>query len=127
MAGCGLAADAGCGRSRSPARSRPGADDRRHLYPAEPARGPPLPVSGPTGSRDVIGSRARVRLRGKVWIGVVMTLVVVCAALFAPLIARHAYDDQDLSRVLLPPIWMAGSDPGFLLGTDFLGRDLITR
>jgi peptide/nickel transport system permease protein len=60
-------------------------------------------------------------------IGLSMTLVVVLAALFAPYVAPHAYDDQDLGRALLPPLWVSGADPAYPLGTDYLGRDLLSR
>jgi peptide/nickel transport system permease protein len=56
-----------------------------------------------------------------------MTLTVVCAALLAPILPLRPYDDQDLGRSLLPPFWMPGADPTYLLGTDFLGRDLLSR
>ncbi|MBV9322459.1 MAG: ABC transporter permease [Chloroflexi bacterium] len=56
-----------------------------------------------------------------------MTAVVVGTAIFAPVLARHGYDDQDLSRSLLPPFWLPGANPAFPLGTDLLGRDLLSR
>lgn len=55
-----------------------------------------------------------------------MTSVVIVAALVAPLTSLQPYD-QDLSRALLPPFWLNGADPSFLLGTDYLGRDLLSR
>jgi peptide/nickel transport system permease protein len=61
------------------------------------------------------------------WLGLAMTAVVVVAALLAPQVAPHAYDDQDLGRALLPPFWMGQADPAFPLGTDYLGRDLLSR
>jgi peptide/nickel transport system permease protein len=62
-----------------------------------------------------------------VWLGLGMTGLVVVGALLAPMLSPHAYDDQDLGRALLPPAWMPDSDPTFLLGTDYLGRDLLSR
>ena len=35
--------------------------------------------------------------------------------------------DQNLTKGMLPPIWMEGSDPAYILGTDRLGRDLLSR
>jgi peptide/nickel transport system permease protein len=32
---------------------------------------------------------------------------------------------QDLLFGRLPPFWVAGSEPGYLLGTDSLGRDVL--
>ena len=31
------------------------------------------------------------------------------------------------SKRLLPPFWMDGTNPGYLLGTDQLGRDYLSR
>jgi peptide/nickel transport system permease protein len=56
-----------------------------------------------------------------------MTAVVMLVALLAPLIGRIPYDEQELSRSLLPPFWLAGSNLQYPLGTDFLGRDLLSR
>ena len=49
------------------------------------------------------------------------------AALGAPLLAPHDPLRQDLLSALLPPAWAAGGDPAFPLGTDSLGRDLLSR
>jgi peptide/nickel transport system permease protein len=53
--------------------------------------------------------------------------IVAFAALFAPLIAPHNPLAQDLLLERLPPIWVAGSEPGYILGTDGLGRDVLSR
>jgi peptide/nickel transport system permease protein len=55
--------------------------------------------------------------------------VVALAALLAPLIAAHDPFDLASFDVLdanLPPAWLEGSDPRFLLGTDAQGRDLLS-
>jgi peptide/nickel transport system permease protein len=49
------------------------------------------------------------------------------AAFFAPLLTPHNPLAQDLLLQRLPPAWIAGSEPGFLLGTDGLGRDVLSR
>jgi peptide/nickel transport system permease protein len=56
------------------------------------------------------------------WLG-----IIVFAALVAPLIAPHNPLAQDLLLQRLPPAWMGGSEPGYLLGTDGLGRDVLSR
>lgn len=53
--------------------------------------------------------------------------IVLVAAIFAPLVAPHDPLIQDLMLERLPPFWMPGSEPGFWLGTDSLGRDLLSR
>ncbi|MEM9147758.1 MAG: ABC transporter permease [Pseudomonadota bacterium] len=60
-------------------------------------------------------------------IAALMTVVMIGAAVFAPLIAP--FDPFDLSQVdlldsLLPPSWEPGGDPKYLLGTDDQGRDV---
>ena len=58
--------------------------------------------------------------------GLVVVLLVVIGALTAPLIAPYAPDEQLFDGLTLEgaPI---GPDAAFLLGTDTLGRDLLTR
>lgn len=56
------------------------------------------------------------------WIG-----LIAAAALLAPLIAPHDPLAQDLMLERLPPFFMDGSEPGYWLGTDSLGRDVLSR
>ena len=56
----------------------------------------------------------------------VLTLMVL-VALLAPLIAPHDPGAQDLLVRLHPPAWAAGGDASHLLGTDQLGRDILSR
>jgi peptide/nickel transport system permease protein len=66
------------------------------------------------------------RLKGMLIGGAIVLLVVVLAAA-APLIApQNPYVGRTLDR-LLSPTWMEGSDPKFILGTDALGRDVLSR
>jgi peptide/nickel transport system permease protein len=60
-------------------------------------------------------------------VGLVMTVSIVLVAIFAPLLAPHPFDDQDLARSLLPPAWLPGADGSYPLGTDYQGRDLLSR
>ncbi len=53
--------------------------------------------------------------------------VLFCAALLAPWIAPKDPLLQDLFLGRLPPVWLAGHEPGFILGTDSLGRDVLSR
>lgn len=55
-----------------------------------------------------------------------LTLLFV-AAIFAPLIAPKDPLMQDLFLGRVPPFWESGSEPGFWLGTDSLGRDVLSR
>lgn len=53
--------------------------------------------------------------------------VVVFVALFAPLVAPHDPNAQTLALRLKPPAWMTGGSWAHPLGTDQLGRDLLSR
>jgi ABC-type dipeptide/oligopeptide/nickel transport system permease subunit len=53
--------------------------------------------------------------------------LVILAAVFAPLIAPHHPLRQDLLLGRLPPFWLPGAEPGYVLGTDGLGRDVLSR
>jgi dipeptide transport system permease protein len=64
--------------------------------------------------------------RGAV-IGLVVFALLVLVAIFAPLIAPHSPDQQYRDAILTPPIWDALGDPRFLLGTDPVGRDMLSR
>ena len=57
--------------------------------------------------------------------GVLLLLIVL--AVFAPWIAPHDPLDQDLMAATLPPAGFAGADPAHWLGTDDLGRDVLSR
>lgn len=63
----------------------------------------------------------------RVLAGLAIILVICICALFAPYIAPHDPNEQNLVSTLLPPVWSDGGDPSFLLGTDSLGRDALSR
>ncbi|MCS6931827.1 MAG: ABC transporter permease [Acetobacteraceae bacterium] len=63
----------------------------------------------------------------RVVIGGALVLAVAVAALLAPWIAPHDPQEQDLLNTLLPPAWAAGGDPAYPLGTDQLGRCVLSR
>lgn len=63
----------------------------------------------------------------RVLIGLAIVGILVVCAIFAPLIAPHDPNEQNLVSILLPPAWSEGGDPSFLLGTDSLGRDVLSR
>ena len=52
---------------------------------------------------------------------------VTCSAIFAPLLAPHDPLLGKLANERIPPIWHAGGSTKFLLGTDPLGRDILSR
>jgi peptide/nickel transport system permease protein len=78
---------------------------------------------------DSPGAQLRRRLFGHYGLlfGLAVLALVIAAAVFAPLLADHSPYAQDLVARMKPPFWMAGTDPGHLLGTDQLGRDYLAR
>ena len=53
--------------------------------------------------------------------------VFVFSAAFAPWIAPHDPTEASLRDRNTPPVWMEGGNATFLLGTDTLGRDVLSR
>jgi dipeptide transport system permease protein len=64
--------------------------------------------------------------RGAV-IGLGFFTALVLVAIFAPLIAPHEPNLQDRAALLVPPVWQEGGNPAYLLGTDAVGRDILSR
>jgi peptide/nickel transport system permease protein len=68
-----------------------------------------------------------VRLEGFPFIPIFILVGLVVVAVFADLLAPH---DPEVGRLALrfrPPFWQAGGSAEFLLGTDHLGRDVLSR
>ena len=75
-------------------------------------------------------SRASLRRLWRFKWGVVaaaVMLLVVASAVGAPLIAPYSPVAVDIQHRLGPPAWMEGGTRAHLLGTDQVGRDLLSR
>jgi dipeptide transport system permease protein len=59
--------------------------------------------------------------------GLIVIVAVVLGAVFANWIAPHLPAEQFRDHFLAPPFWMAGGSTEFLLGTDAVGRDILSR
>lgn len=59
--------------------------------------------------------------------GLVVIVVVLLCALFAPLIAPHHPDLTNNAVFLKPPFWQEGGSLSYPLGTDAIGRDILSR
>ncbi|PXX39859.1 ABC transporter permease subunit [Aquitalea magnusonii] len=55
-----------------------------------------------------------------------MSIVLLCAIL-APVVAPYSPIEQYRDHLLTPPAWLDGGSTAFLLGTDELGRDILSR
>jgi dipeptide transport system permease protein len=64
--------------------------------------------------------------RGAV-IGLVVVTFIALLALLAPVLAPYDPLEQIKGATRLPPFWSEGADPRFLLGTDAVGRDMLSR
>ncbi len=64
--------------------------------------------------------------RGAV-IGLWFFIGVWLVAIFADVIAPHGATDQYRDALLVPPVWQDGGDWRFILGTDAVGRDMLSR
>ncbi len=64
--------------------------------------------------------------RGAV-IGLVFFVLLVLTAIFAPFVAPHGPTTTFTDAKLTPPSWQEGGRAEFLLGTDAIGRDILSR
>ncbi len=64
--------------------------------------------------------------RGAV-IGLVVLGTIVLAAVFAHFVAPHGPDELFGDNLLTPPVWEPGGSWQFILGTDAIGRDMLSR
>jgi dipeptide transport system permease protein len=60
-------------------------------------------------------------------VGLAVIVALVLAALGADLLAPHDPNRQFRDALLAPPFWQPGADGRFPLGTDDVGRDLLSR
>lgn len=71
--------------------------------------------------------RGAVAANPRVLFGGAVLLALLACAIAAPWLAPQDPTYQELFDSFLPPFWADGSDPRYLLGTDSLGRDILSR
>jgi dipeptide transport system permease protein len=59
--------------------------------------------------------------------GLIFMLLLVICAVFAPALAPYNPTEQFRDFLLTPPAWQDGGTSQYLLGTDELGRDMLSR
>ena len=59
--------------------------------------------------------------------GLVVFVLLVLTAVLASIIAPHSPTEQYRDAILLPPYWQEGGRAGYWLGTDAVGRDILSR
>jgi peptide/nickel transport system permease protein len=70
--------------------------------------------------------RSMIRSKTAFW-GAVFVLVALIAAVFAPLLSPYDPLQQSMAERMKPPCWAKGGSAKFLLGSDQLGRDVLSR
>src|ERR1700722_13830981 len=117
-----------CGSTRAflIAPKGPGQGGRRHLS-QDVAESPGRPRH--TLLRNIMQSRflAALVTSPKAMFAVAIILLVVACALFSPQLAPYDPGLQSLAGRLKPPFSMAADGQFHLLGTDHLGRDILSR
>jgi len=73
------------------------------------------------------GPIARALRSPRVVVALTMVICILVCALFAGFLAPHDPGEQNLLSILTPPAWAEGGDPNFPLGTDSLGRCVLSR
>ncbi len=59
--------------------------------------------------------------------GFCLVVFVILLALFADVVAPHSPSEQYRDHLLQPPAWQEGGAWSFILGTDAVGRDMLSR
>ncbi len=72
-------------------------------------------------------TRPRGDLLRMPWTAFVIIVILVLVAVFAPVLAPHSPTEQSLPDKLQPPAWQDGGSMKHPLGTDLLGRDVLSR
>jgi ABC-type dipeptide/oligopeptide/nickel transport system permease subunit len=80
-------------------------------------------LAGPVPPRRLRAALAN----GRVLFGGAVLATLFVLAVGAPLIAPHDPLSQDLISSFLPPSWAPGGEAAYPLGTDSLGRDILSR
>jgi peptide/nickel transport system permease protein len=96
----------------------------------EPARAflrPPAASAGLTDPAPIILFLRRLARRRTALFGLIVVMLVVVAALGAPLIAAYDPTEQNITDRLKPPGSLDTAGRAHVLGTDHLGRDIMAR
>lgn len=93
-----------------------------------------LPLRGQQTAEEILAPSPFAKLRKRIFknhsflIGAIILITIFLFAILAPLIAPHDPYDQDLARRLMNPFWHdSKTSEEFVLGTDKVGRDYLSR
>ena len=92
------------------------------------------PLRGQQTAEEILEPSPMSKLRRRIFknhsfmIGAAILIVILVCALLAPLLAPHDPYELDLSKRLINPFWHdKKTDAEFMLGTDKIGRDYLSR
>lgn len=87
-----------------------------------------LPVAASSDSPGTLAKGLDAFTRNKAaTVGGVILLALILAALFAPVLAPNDPTEQNLYERLKPPMWSSVAGKTYILGSDHLGRDQLSR
>ena len=93
-----------------------------------------LPLRGQQTAEEILAPSPFTKLRKRIFknhsflIGAIILITIFLFAILAPLIAPHDPYEQDLARRLMNPFWHdKKTAEEFVLGTDKVGRDYLSR
>jgi len=86
----------------------------------------PSPTTAALPAQPVSG-RLRRTFKGLPIVAAAMVVIFLLAALLAPWIAPHDPNEASFLHSLAPPFWQEEGTLAYPLGTDNLGRDLLSR
>jgi oligopeptide transport system permease protein len=94
------------------------------------------PLAGPLPGEEVaeaaepgawVLAARRLRRNRAALLGLAVVALFLALAVVGPLIVPHDPTEPHFADILAPPVWTTGGSWHFLLGTDNLGRDLLSR
>lgn len=88
------------------------------------------PASAPATAKIVSPRREiwlSMRANKGAMAGLVVIILLIATAILADLVAPHSPIEQFRGNLLQPPAWADGGSWAFLLGTDDVGRDVLSR
>lgn len=78
--------------------------------------------------RNSIARWGRLLLASKTGtVGLIIVVLVTLVAIFADVLTPHNPAQNNLQDMLKPPFWEEGGSTTYILGTDNLGRDILSR
>ena len=85
-------------------------------------------MSGARAATLTAGWRlAAIRSEGFPWIATSLLGLLIFVAVFANVLAPHDPEVGSLGERFRPPVWQQGGSEKFFLGSDHLGRDVLSR